>query len=273
MNELLSSFLSNDSAFGKLMTRCGVVIGANLMFVLFSLPVITIGASSAALHYVMLKALRGDGQINPFKCFWRGFRSNFRQATIAWLLIAALAVFLLFDLRICLQAGMPLELLKYPLYGMLLAEAILAVCLFPVMAAFEDTLPRLLQNTFYFAIKRAYVLPVLLFFNFFPLYLTYTDPQMMPLYAFLWVFFGYGAIAMLNSRLLLPAMKPWLPLVDEYGDFILTEKGEKQSAAGENLPGGTEDTRAAGLYRSDPDAADEDRAAQKTLEDMERLGM
>ncbi len=273
MNELLSSFLSNDSAFGKLMTRCGVVIGANLMFVLFSLPVITIGASSAALHYVMLKALRGDGQINPFKCFWRGFRSNFRQATIAWLLIAALAVFLLFDLRICLQAGMPLELLKYPLYGMLLAEAILAVCLFPVMAAFEDTLPRLLRNTFYFAIKRAYVLPVLLFFNFFPLYLTYTDPQMMPLYAFLWVFFGYGAIAMLNSRLLLPAMKPWLPLVDEYGDFILTEEGEKQTAAGENLAGGTEGSKAAGLYRSDTDAADEDRAAQKTLEDMERLGM
>ena len=95
----------------------------------------------------------------------------------------------------------------------------------------------------------------------------------MPLYAFLWVFFGYGAIAMLNSRLLLPAMKPWLPLVDEYGDFILTEEGEKQTAAGENLPGGTEGSRAAGLYRSDPDAADEDRAAQKTLEDMERLGM
>ena len=45
MRELMSSFLSNDSAFGRLMTRCGVVIGANLMFVLFSLPVITIGAS------------------------------------------------------------------------------------------------------------------------------------------------------------------------------------------------------------------------------------
>ena len=273
MNELLSSFLSNDSALGKLMTRCGVIIGANLMFVLFSLPVVTIGASGAALHYVMLKALRGDGQVNPFKCFWRGFRSNFRQATIAWLLMVVLAVFLFFDLRICLQAGMPLELLKYPLYSMILVEAVFAVCLFPVMAAFEDTLPRLLQNTFYFAIKRAYVLPVLLFFNFFPLYLTYTDPQMMPLYAFLWVFFGYGAIAMLNSRLLLPAMNPYLPLVDEYGDFILTEEGEKQAAAGKNPPDDPDASKAIGAFRSEAGPADEDRAAQKTLEDMERLGM
>ena len=78
---------------------------------------------------------------------------------------------------------------------------------------------------------------------------------------------------MLNSRLLLPAMKPWLPLVDEYGDFILTEEGEKQTAAGENLASETEGSKAAGLYRSDTDAADEDRAAKKTLEDMERLGM
>lgn len=273
MNELLSSFLSNDSAFGRLMTRCGVIIGANLLFCLFCLPVVTIGASSAALHFVMLKALRGDGQVNPFKCFWKGFRSNFIQATIAWLLIAALAVFLFLDLRICLRAGMPLELLKYPLYGMLLAEAILAICLFPVMAAFEGTLPRLLQNTFYVAVKRVYIVPVLLFFNFFPLYLTYTDPQMLPLYAFLWVFFGYGAIAMLNSRLLLPAMKPWLPMVDEYGDFVLTRDGEKQAYTGEDRtkdPHNYEETSAA-MSESRP--ADENSAAKKTLEEMEKLGM
>ena len=63
MRELMSSFLSNDSAFGRLMTRCGVVIGANLMFVIFSLPVITIGASYAALEYTLFRMERGDG--NP----------------------------------------------------------------------------------------------------------------------------------------------------------------------------------------------------------------
>ncbi|MDO5131840.1 MAG: YesL family protein [Eubacteriales bacterium] len=273
MHELLGSLLSNESAFGRLMTRCGVIIGANLLFVIFSMPVITIGASSAALHYVMFKALRGDGQVNPFKCFWRGFKDNFRRATLSWLALVALTLFLLVDLRICLQAGMPVSLFKYPLYAMLLAEAILAICLFPVMAAFEDTLPRLVRNAFYFAFKRPYVIPALLFFNFFPVWLTCSDPQMLPLYGFLWVFCGYGAIAMLNARLLLPVMKPFLPLVDEYGDFVLTEDGEKQAA--DAVPQGEEpaESGAGGGIRMDEGLSDEERAARQTLADMERLGM
>ena len=35
---LIRSFLDNDSVFGKLMTRCGILIGANLMFILFCIP-------------------------------------------------------------------------------------------------------------------------------------------------------------------------------------------------------------------------------------------
>lgn len=277
MNELLGSLLSNDSAFGRLMTRCGVIIGGNILFVIFSIPMVTIGASSAALHFVMLKALRGDGQVNPFKAFWKGFRENFLKATAAWLILLAVAAFLFIDLRICTQAGPPLSLLRYPLYAMLVMAGILAVSIFPAIAAFEDTLPHLFRNAFYIVFKRAPVIPVLLFFNFFPLYLTYTDPQMMPLYAFLWVFFGYGAIAMLNSYLLLPAMKPWLPLVDEYGDFVLTPEGERQKAFDRPLEegGGQAGTGAGGPGGEPgvPGQEDEEGASARILEDMKRLGM
>ncbi len=37
--------MSNESPFGRLMTKVGIIICANLMFILFSLPVVTIGAS------------------------------------------------------------------------------------------------------------------------------------------------------------------------------------------------------------------------------------
>ena len=90
MHELLTSLISNESAFGRLMTRCGTVIAANIMFVLFSLPVVTAGAALTALHHVMFKMLRSKEPINPFVQFWKGFRGNFRQATIAWLIALAL---------------------------------------------------------------------------------------------------------------------------------------------------------------------------------------
>ncbi|MCD8189212.1 MAG: YesL family protein, partial [Clostridiales bacterium] len=69
MAEMLQGFLSNESAFGRLMTRLGIIIAANVMFMIFSLPVFTVGAAYVALYHVMFKTLRGDGVINPFKQF------------------------------------------------------------------------------------------------------------------------------------------------------------------------------------------------------------
>ena len=79
MRDAINSFFSNDSVFGRLMTKIGIIIGANLMFVLFSIPVVTIGASYVALYHVMLKTLRGNGVVNPFKQFWIGFKTNFKH--------------------------------------------------------------------------------------------------------------------------------------------------------------------------------------------------
>jgi len=248
MNELLSSFLSNDSRFGRLMTRFGVIIGGNLMFILFSLPFITIGAAYTALHFVMLKTLRGDGVVNPFKLFWHAFRENFRQATAAWLAALLLSGFLFADFRLVSHAGGSLDWLRIPLLILSLLLAVMALYLCPVMAAFKDTLPHLLRNCLFFASRRIYKVPVILFFNLFPLYLTYTDPQMLPLYAFLWTFFGFGAVAMLNSALLLPEMRPFLPKVNAFGDFITEEEEPK-----------TED----GMQPSQ----------KQILEDMKKLGM
>ena len=37
MHHFINSFMSNDSPFGRLMTKIGIIICANLMFILFSL--------------------------------------------------------------------------------------------------------------------------------------------------------------------------------------------------------------------------------------------
>ncbi len=276
MHELLSSFLSNDSSFGKLMTRLGIIIGANLMFVLFSLPLVTAGAAWAALLHVMLKTLRGDGVLNPFKQFWAGFRGNFRQATIVWIAVLALAVFGYFDMRICMQAGGWIAGLRYPIAGFGILMVIILIYLYPTMAAFEDTIPGLIRSSIYFVMRRPWKLPVMLFFHVFPLYLTYTDAQTLPLYAFLWCFFGYGAIAMLSASLLLPEFRPFLPLVDICGDFVLDENGQKQKPE----PAGNGSVRTQegeGSAAMDSEMAGPAQESAKTeaqiREEMKRLGM
>lgn len=221
MGEFFQGFLDNDSYFGKFMTKLGIIIGANLMFVIFSIPGITIGAGLVALYHVMLKTLRGDGVLNPFKQFWIGFKSNFKQATICWIIVVLMVAFGYMDLQICKQAGGMIANFRYGIYVIGSIVLIIFLFLLPTMAAFADTIPHLIRNAVFFAVKRPFKTVVILFFDIFPMVLTYTDLQDLPLYAFLWTMCGFGLLAMLGSTLLLPEFKIYLPAVDGDGDFIV----------------------------------------------------
>ena len=230
MNPLVRGFLDNDSYFGRFMTKFGIIIGANLMFVVFSLPVFTIGAGLTALYHVMFRTLRSGGVVNPFKEFWKGFKTNFRQATISWLVFVFITGFLTVDLQICAQATGPVRHLRFAIYAIMAAVIFLYLYLLPTMAAFEDTIPHLIRNAMYFIAKKPLRFVVIAFFDIFPLVLTYTDLKMMPLYAFIWTMCGFGLLAMLGATLLLPVFKPFLPVVNSDGDFVADPNEDEYSS-------------------------------------------
>ena len=212
---MIQAFLDNDSFFGRFMTKLGIIIAANLMFVVMSIPFVTIGAGLCALYYVMFRTLRSDGDVNPFKEFWTGLKANFKQATIAWILFVLLIAFLLADIRICNAAGGAFAYVKIGAYATGAAAVIVYLYLIPVMTVFEDTLPHLIRNAVYFLGKKPWKAAVILFFDIFPLVLTYTDLQSLPLYAFLWVLCGFGLLAMLVATLLLPEFEPYLQVKND----------------------------------------------------------
>ncbi len=62
------------------------VMALGFLWFLCSLPIVTIGASSAALYYAMVKCIKhNDGYIA--KEFFRSFMLNFKQGTILWVLL------------------------------------------------------------------------------------------------------------------------------------------------------------------------------------------
>ena len=220
---MIQSFLDNDSFFGRFMTKLGIIIAANIMFVLLSIPFFTIGAGLSALYYVMFRTLRNDGVVNPFKEFWNGLRLNFKQATISWIILVFLAFLLLTDIRICNAAGGALDFLKIGAYVIGTAAVIIYLYLIPVMTAFEDTLPHQIRNAIYFLGKKPWKAAVILFFDIFPMVLTFSDLQSLPLYAFLWVLCGFGLQAMLGATLLLPEFEPYLSAGDDSTEEEITE--------------------------------------------------
>ena len=76
-----SRFVSAVSGFFEL-------IAAGLLWLCASLPVVTIGASTTALYYTVVKAVRRErGRL--LSSFVSAFRSNFRESTLIWLLLLA----------------------------------------------------------------------------------------------------------------------------------------------------------------------------------------
>ena len=197
------------------MTKIGIIITANLMFVVFSVPFITIGAGLTALYHVMFKTLRGGGICNPFKEFWAGFKNNFKQATITWVLFVVIMGFLTVDIQICEQAGGGVSAFRFPLYVICAIIIFIYLYMLPTTAAFYGSIAQHIKDSVYFIIKKPFKFIVIAFFDIFPLVLTYSDQQDLPLYAFIWVIAGFGLITMLGATLLLPEFRPFLDDIGE----------------------------------------------------------
>ena len=192
------------------MTKIAIVVCANLMFLVFSIPVVTIGPSLAALYYVMLETQYRNGALNPFKTFWKGFRMNLKQGIITWLIALALIAFAYFDIRFSRWAGGIFGVFLIAIYVILAAAVIIYSYLYPVMAAFNGSIGQLYTNSIYFAFKKPFRMILLVAVEAGAAFLTYGYLDMLPMWAFCWFFFGFGAIAMLGTKLMLPLFKPYL---------------------------------------------------------------
>lgn len=74
-----------DSPLMGALMKIGDFICLSALWLLFSLPVITIGASSTALYAAAHACLRRD-EAGVWRHFWNAFRENFKRSTLAWLI-------------------------------------------------------------------------------------------------------------------------------------------------------------------------------------------
>ena len=87
-------------------------ICVSLLWLLFSLPVITIGASSAALYTTVYKYLRKD-EGHLWRTFWTAFRENLRRSTLVWLAALAVMGVLIADALVCIAVTWMMYLSAY----------------------------------------------------------------------------------------------------------------------------------------------------------------
>lgn len=204
------NLLNEDNPVHIFLNKIGDIVIGNLLFILCSIPIITIGPSLTALYHCMLRTVKGNNN-GTVKTFFRAFKENFRQSTAVWLALLAALALLIWNIRFLLQTDSEAGKLLFYLSGAVLAFVVIVfLYIFPVIAAFSNTLKNLLRNAFLFAFMHFPSTLVITVLSLLPMYMTYRDAELLPLYAFCWFFFGFGLTAYLNSLLFYRIFKPYL---------------------------------------------------------------
>ena len=188
------NFFNENNLIFVALNKIGDIILANLLFILCSIPLVTIGPSLTALYHCMLRTVKGNNN-GTVKTFFRAFRQSFRQSLIVWLGLVVVGLLLFLDTRFLLQTG---------------SVVILALYIFPVIAAFTNTLRNLLKNAFLFAFMHFPSTLTIAVISILPMYMTYHDLKLLPLYACCWFFFGFGLTAYINSFFFYRMFRPYL---------------------------------------------------------------
>lgn len=151
----MKQFLSLDSPLMNFLGTLADMIVLNLLFVLCSIPIITVGASATAMCYVTLKARDGyEGNVCGY--FFKSFRQNFLQATLIWVILMLLMGILLVDYNLVRAAqGVGYQIIRFILPVCAVIWAMILLYVFFLQARLQNTVPQTFRNALALAVGNA----------------------------------------------------------------------------------------------------------------------
>ena len=147
---IVSGFFSMDGPFYKIGSLIADIMILSFYWLIFSIPLVTIGSSTTALYYVMTRRISNrEGYL--FRDFWTSFKSNFKQTTIIWLIFLVVYYILYINIRNIDVVG-SMRTIVFPVQVIFLIEIILcSLYIFPLNARFELTLKDSFKTAFFMA--------------------------------------------------------------------------------------------------------------------------
>lgn len=192
---------SYDSPLSQTLLKLSWSCYLNLLWLLCSLPVFTMGASTTALYAVTLKIVQ-EKEGNLTAQFFRAFRENFRQATVLWLILLGIGSllagdgYILFHLFRSSQgfASVLWTFVSALVIAASLAYGIVLLYVFPLTASVVNTNLAMLKNAFFIGTHYLFctILTAAIHFAMFYTVVAVYTPVLL---------FGEGLCALLSSYL------------------------------------------------------------------------
>ena len=144
----MGGWFNIDSKFYRFCSYIGDFIILMVLWAIFSLPVITVGASTTAAYYVATRQLSSrEGYI--WKDFLKSFKSNFIQSTLSTIIFGIIGAVIYINIEFLEKSS-----IFFPVQFVLLYElTITVIYTFPLLSRFNFKFFKLLKTAFLMANK------------------------------------------------------------------------------------------------------------------------
>ncbi len=198
----MNDIFSFDNKFMLFINKIIYASWLNILWLLCSLPILTIGASSTALYTVSIKVVRGE-EGNITRQFFAAFRDNLKKATQIWLILLAIGIALGIDGYILYHIRF--SNVFWTLCTALCIVAFIVYCIvllniFPLLARFDNTIRAMFSNALVIGLRYLFcsILMALAYFAIYYIIINLFTP---------FVVFGQGLGALICCWLINPILK------------------------------------------------------------------
>ncbi len=210
---MLRGLFDLDNPLMRFLSRVADVLILNLLFVVCSIPIFTIGASLTALYYCFFKMKDNeDGYL--IKRFFHSFKENFKQATIMWLVMLLLAVILAFEFLMYRTVdGTMGTVMRALVFVGLIFWYLMNTYVFALLSRFYNTIGNTFKNAalLMFANGPRSIVIVIIFVAIIAFTLMQTSTIVVWNMILFWILLGFATVVLVNVQFLYPVIQKLMP--------------------------------------------------------------
>lgn len=201
----MSRFFSVDNPVWAAVDTFGKIIILNILWVICSIPVVTMGASTTALVYACLKLRNKEGYV--IQNFFHSFKENFKQATVIWLIMLVIGAILAADMVLGNQSGTNFgNVMRIGAFVVAVPYAFVLLYVFPVLSKFVNSVKQTFKYAFGLSIQNWKQTILMLLLNVFVVWANTT----IFLINYLMLVFGFASVAYICASYFERIFEPYI---------------------------------------------------------------
>lgn len=146
-----------DNPLWRFVGRIWDLFILNLLWIICSVPIVTFGASTTAMHYCTLKIAGDRDSGGVFRMFFHSFKENLLQSSIIWIIMAVLGAAIIFDIKFFLFyliGNIVLRMIALTVTSfMALLWLFTFIYVFPIQAKFINPVRQTLKLALFMSVK------------------------------------------------------------------------------------------------------------------------